>query len=353
MENAKAMIKNSFLFFLLLATACAPSGGAQNLQPTSPVVLSLPTAFTQKVTPAGLPELVSATPTLVILPGRATPSSVAALEPPLAAGTPVNSVPAGVLESLSNPVDGADLIPIPGGKFAMGSDPASDPLFWGAEAPVHQVSVAGFLIYRTEVTTAMYQKCVEKKACPKPEAKRSTSRGSYYENPEFENYPVILVSWVGATSYCQWAGGRLPSEAEWERAARGDGGLFPWGAGKLNGDMANFCDRNCASSLREENLNDGYADTAPVGSYPAGASPYGVLDMAGNVWEWVSDYFSSGYYQVSPSENPRGPASGDRRVIRGGSWYNPADGIRSVARASLTAETAKDTVGFRCAQDTH
>ncbi len=250
-------------------------------------------------------------------------------------------------------IDGAELVFVPSGEFTMGMDPDPDPdKFWGAEAPSHIVSLDSYYIYRTEVTNAMYQACVAAHACPRPDANNSRTREDYYENPEFSNYPVILVSWVGAVSYCQWAEVRLPTEAEWEKAARGvDSRYFPWGNDPLNGDLANFCDRNCPASEKEMELDDGYPDTAPVGSYPAGASPYGALDMAGNVWEWVSDYFSAGYYQNSPFENPLGPTSGSGRVIRGGSWFNPASGIRTVARTGQRPERALDTLGFRCAVD--
>jgi len=250
-------------------------------------------------------------------------------------------------------IDGAELAFVPSGEFTMGMDPDPDPnKFWGAEAPAHRVSLDSYYIYRTEVTNAMYQACVVAKACPRPEANNSRTRENYFENPEYSNYPVILVSWIGAVSYCQWAQARLPTEAEWEKAARGDDErFFPWGNGPLAGDLANFCDQTCPASLREDSLNDGYQDTAPVGNYPPGASPYGALDMAGNVWEWVSDYFSEGYYQVSPFENPLGPGSGSRRVVRGGSWFNPGGGVRTVARASQRPNTALDTVGFRCVVD--
>ena len=250
-------------------------------------------------------------------------------------------------------IDDVELIFIPAGEFIMGRDPDPDPdLFWGAEAPAHKVYLDSYYIYRTEVTNAMYQVCVAEGACPKPGAIDSETRENYYDNSEFSNYPVIYVSWVGAVSYCQWANARLPTEAEWEKAARGDDGrYFPWGNTPLNGNLANFCDQNCPGREREIGLEDGYRDTAPVGSYSAGASPYGVLDMAGNVWEWASDFFDPGYYQSSPSENPLGPGSGSRRVIRGGSWFNPASGIRTVARASQKPDMALDTIGFRCVVD--
>lgn len=248
--------------------------------------------------------------------------------------------------------DGAELIFIPEGDFVMGSDPEDDPYFWGAEAPSHIVHLSSYYIYKTEVTNARYRTCVAQQACPQPELLSSRTRQSYYDNNEFDNYPVIYVSWQNAASYCKWAGGRLPTEAEWEKAARGSEGiLFPWGDEPPTGELTNLCDSTCPNSEKEYSLSDGYPDTAPVGSYPSGASPYNVMDMAGNVWEWVSDYFRPGYSLSSPMENPLGPATGDRRVIRGGSWFNPSDGVRAVARASLKPNTTLDSVGFRCVVD--
>jgi formylglycine-generating enzyme required for sulfatase activity len=239
-----------------------------------------------------------------------------------------------------NQMDGAELALIPAGEFTMGSEPKSDPYFWGAEYPPHQVALQDYWIYRTEVTNAMYLFCVQSRGCPELPQSISRTRPEYYGNPQYDNYPVIYVSYLGATAYCQWARGRLPTEAEWEKAARGsDGRLYPWGQDPPSIEQANFNDNS-------------YQDTAPVGSFPAGASPYGLLDMAGNVWEWVFDWFSTDYYQSSPSLNPQGPESGTNHVIRGGSWFNPEDALRTVTRASLKPGSVLDTVGFRCAIDT-
>jgi serine/threonine-protein kinase len=174
------------------------------------------------------------------------------------------------------------------------------------ERPVHSVYLDAFWIDQTEVTNAMYVKCVQDTACEVPSSTKSSTRDSYYGNPEFDNYPVINVSWDDAKTYCAWAGRRLPTEAEWEKAARGtDEHKYPWGNNQPN------------SNLLNNNMND----TTEVGKYPNGASPYDALDMAGNVWEWVEDWQRDTYYANSPTSNPLGPDSGVYRGLRGGSWY--------------------------------
>lgn len=234
----------------------------------------------------------------------------------------------------TNPKDNAEMILVDSGEFLMGSDQATDPYFWGAEGPSHIVFLDSYYIYRKEVTIAMYQACVDEKACPKPSQIYSETREDYFTNSQYANYPVIYVSWVGAHSYCQWAGAKLPTEAQWEKAARGiDGRMFPWG------------NELPAPSL----LNYNASDTAEVGSFPLGVSPFGALDMAGNVLEWVNDRFQSGYYDVSPLENPIGPAGGNRRVIRGGAWeHSDFSTLRTVARASLVESYTGNNIGFRC-----
>lgn len=236
-----------------------------------------------------------------------------------------------------NPTDGAEIVLIPAGDFLMGSDKSNDPYFWGAEAPEHTVTLESFWIYQTEVTQGMYQRCDDANACPAP-VMINHPVAQQYGNPRFEDYPVVMVTWQSALAYCQWAGGRLPTEAEWEKAARGtDGRLFPWGDEPSADGLANY-----SSSSPEQ-----------VGTYPLGSSPYGVYDMAGNVLEWVNDYFEPLYYEYSPLENPIGPASGSRRVIRGGAFnQNGVDGLRTVARASLKPADTKISVGFRCVVDT-
>lgn len=225
--------------------------------------------------------------------------------------------------------DGMTLLYVPAGKFTMGSiNGDSD------EIPVHTVSLDAYWIDRTEVTNIMYAKCVENRGCNEPSFIEPPI-SNYYWNLEFENYPVIYVSWNDADNYCFWANRRLPTEAEWEKAARGtDARTFPWGEG-IDCSNANF--DNCLGMFEE------------VGKYPMGASPYGAYDMAGNVWEWVSDWYSETYYSMSPPSNPLGPEIGQFHVLRGGAYFNPDDIVRSTSREKSGQVPATEAVGFRCA----
>ena len=162
------------------------------------------------------------------------------------------------------------------------------------------------------VTNAMYQLCVQAGACQPP------GNTTFYGSSQYDHYPVVNVSWNDSKTYCEWVGGRLPSEAQWEKTARGtDGRTYPWGE-ELTCDKANYL--NCVGQM------------VAVGSYPDGASPYGALDMAGNEWEWVADWFSETYYSSSPPSNPQGPDSGKLRVLRGGSWFDVPAHCRSAFR---------------------
>ena len=225
--------------------------------------------------------------------------------------------------------DGMVQVFIPEGSFIMGSS-ADDPQADEDEKPSHEVFLDSFWMDRTEVTNAMYLRCISAGACTPP------ARSPYYENAEYAKHPAIGISWPQAQNYCQWAKRRLPTEAEWEKAARGtDRRVYPWGNSPPNIDLANF--------------NHQVNETVPVGMNTKGASPYGVLDMAGNAWEWVADGYQAEFYSHSPQENPISDSPVNRRVLRGGNWDSNADGIR-VTNRFWAFPGRNDTDGFRCAQ---
>ena len=209
----------------------------------------------------------------------------------------------GIGSTKISPKDGMVMVYVPAGNFIMGDN--------------SQVNLGNFWIDQTEVTNGMYALCVQAGACQPPSDTSSATRTSYYGNSQFANYPVIYVDWNDSQTYCNWAGRRLPSEAEWEKAAHGtDGRIYPWGNGAPTCELTNsFC----------------VGDTAQVGSYPAGASPYGALDMSGNVWQWVADWYDVG----------------QTRIVMGNGWEDYENG--SFSPEGVNPDTKQEDFGFRCA----
>ncbi len=238
---------------------------------------------------------------------------------------------------------------IPEGIFSMGDDESDD----RDQQPAHLVRLDAYYIDETEVTNGAYAQCVEEGVCDPPDSPSATYHSSYYGDPAFDDYPVIFVSWYDADVFCTWRDARLPSEAEWEKAAgleplEGLKYRYPWGDA-FDGLRLNFCDKNCPRDYKDSAVDDGHQDTAPVGSYENGRSPFGLYDMSGNVMEWVSDWYSSRAYLESTDTNPLGPLEGEFKVIRGGSWLSPATDVTVPTRDSFDPLVTRANLGFRCA----
>ncbi len=217
------------------------------------------------------------------------------------------------------------------------------------EAPVSMVMLDSYYIDKYEVTNAKYQACVDEGTCTPPSNTGSWSRDDYYGNSEFTNYPVIYVNWNQANTFCQWRGGRLPTEAEWEKAARGtDERQYPWG-NTFDGNSVNFYDTNCGYDWANKDYDDGYADTALVGSYPNGISPYGVHDMAGNVWEWTGSIYKP--YPYNPGDSREDTTlTNVILVLRGGSWGYSGFDVRTPDRGGRNPDVSFNIIGFRCSR---
>ena len=261
-----------------------------------------------------------------------------------------------------NPIDGAVLVFVPEGAFVMGENRYErtiflDP-FWFYQVPVTNSQFAEFVSQTGYQTTAEiqgfslafvginYQKVTG--------ASWSMPSGIGSDISGLDDHPVGHMSWEDARSYCEWAGGQLPTDAEWVKAGRGtDGRIYPWGNDPVTGDKANFCDINCPDpqhpGFEDASHDDGYAFTSPVGNYPAGASPYGALDMAGNILEWIADWYDPIYYINAPDQNPTGPQSGSARVQRGGYYGSPDYDLALSREPSAQApDYPVYYYGFRC-----
>lgn len=298
--------------------------------PTPPTSLSSPSAPPAPTTmvPIATTQVPSAPTVPTATPSPAPSASNTPTLPPT--NTPVDTP----LPPTISDKDHMKLLSVPAGNFLMGSLD-SDSVAGGQKKPQHEVFVDAFRIDQTDVTNAMYAMCVSAGACQRPWSTNSTTRDNYYGNPEFGNYPVISISWNHANAYCKWAGRRLPTSAEWEKAARGmNGGTYPWGDDPPNATRLNY--------------NNNVGDTTEVGHYPMGASPYGAQDMAGNVFQWVGVVYET--YKATPQvpiyEQRGGPWDWDPK------WGVPNNyWVRAAARSGALdpINDAGYNIGFRCA----
>lgn len=236
-------------------------------------------------------------------------------------------------DTRTRPADGMVMVYVPAGEFLMGAT-AADSEAGDDEKPQHNVHLDGFWIDRTEVSNAQFRKCVEAGGCSREPWCWDESGFGYYDRFNAPDQPVVCALWNDAQEYAAWVGGRLPTEAEWEKAARGtDGRKYPWGNSAPDCHKANY--KGCAGA------------TVAVGSHPAGASPYGALDMAGNVLEWTIDKYDEDYYSYSPVRNPQGADSGGFRVMRGGSFLSDQRAIRCAFRYRGSPKYRPWWYGFR------
>jgi formylglycine-generating enzyme required for sulfatase activity len=320
------------------------------------ILCALFTACSPAVTgsPSTASHNISANPS----PTQTYPESSPTPEPSLSpAPSETETLAPGSTRTIS--IDGMVQVYVPAGEFTMGADDpdAQTPSKPGraySEIPVHQVTLEAYWIDQYEVTVGQYEQCVNAGACKVPHLESSgydgdsAYRPKYYGNPEYKDYPVIWISWFYSKDYCTWAGRRLPTEAEWEKAARGtDARKYTWGNDPVNSKFANLCDANCLFPQGNGLYDDGWANTAPVGSFPDGASPYGAMDMAGNVWEWTSSLIKD--YPYDPNDGREDPTVSGERVWRGGSWTNGYWWMRVTLRYRSVDWYWNWNLGFRCA----
>lgn len=325
------------VLFGVILNAC----NTKELEPNftiEPVSTALPTATnTSTPKPTDMPKLTDTT----ILPTATAAPTFIETEQPTMGSTRISEV------------DQMVQVYVPSGEFIMGSTDieAKITLEGGRaypEIPVNRVFLDGYWIDKYEVSNGQYALCVDAGVCLSPYLSSSETLKRYFGNPEYSNYPVIWVNWYMARAYCEWTGRRLPTEAEWEKAARGtDGRKYPWGNDPLNGARANFCDVNCPRTIANPLYNDGYSDTSPVGNYPAGASPYGAMDMSGNVWEWNGTLIQP--YPYDSADGREDLEANGERVWRGGPWSNGYWWMRSSVRYRSNPNYWNVNLGFRCA----
>lgn len=283
---------------------------------------------------AGLPfvqRMTASPPTLTPAPPTGTSSPVATSTNTQTPHPTATLQPTDVIDA-----KGIQMAFVSSGVFIMGNN-------FDANEPFQKVYLDNFYIDKYEVTNGLYTACVEAGVCEPPQRNLSHSRSDYFTNPIYKDYPVVNVDWDMARTYCEWRGARLPTEAEWEKAARGPDGLkFPWGDAPDSGCKRS---RSCGGVSYPNPDTD---DTVRAGQYETGRSVYGIYDLIGNVEEWVADWFSETYYQEMPDENPPGPETGNVRVLRGGHW---AKGETAYWRNFSKPTSANVFIGFRCAMD--
>ena len=307
-------MKKSYLVVLVVLLALATSCGGGATPAPGPA---------EEETPG---EAAVATPTPIQIVPTPTPKPLPPTPTPTPTPTPAPAPTEGAEVPTAPPV-AEMMVEIPAGEFTMGNDGGDDD-----EKPAHTVTLEAFEIDMFEVTNADFAKFVEETGY-QTEAEKAGEMGWRAYAEDKDNYPVVKVTWNDADAYCQWAGKRLPTEAEWEKAARGEEGfIYPWG--------------NEWDPAKVNAKESGFRGTVAVGSFAEGASPYGVFDMAGNVWEWMADW-----YQPYPGSTYQSEYFGEKfKVTRGGGWFQDANLVATANRSATDPSAANDDLGFRCAR---
>ncbi|MCD4784686.1 MAG: formylglycine-generating enzyme family protein [Candidatus Eremiobacteraeota bacterium] len=267
--------------------------------------------------------------------------------PNISSATPITTSPSlssNLPGEIENPKDGAVMFLVPAGEFIMGAQ-KSDKQAHKNEKPAHKVNLDAFYIYKYEVTYRQFKKFM------KETGYKPGGNWDRFDKPEFLDHPVMNITFIDAMQYCKWAKVELPTEAQWEKAARGaDGRLYPWG-NDWNPNKCNNSELEDPDLIAKMNAITSGRGSLPVGSIKADTSPYGVMDMAGNINEWCSDRYKASYYKKSPYNNPPGPDKGFERSTRGGAWSLPPTRSRTTSRWSGSVESELDDYGFRCILD--
>ncbi len=290
---------SSIVVFLAILAACSPQSPSTQLPPPP--------------SPGAQPP-----------PAQPSASQPPVSQPSAAASAQPVSLPAPQAGTVMLWMDGSQLVFVPGGEFVMGAD--------GQDNPKHTVTLSDYWIQRTEVTNREYALCIKLGQCTAPQDAQAAKDVS---DPGLLDHPVVGVNWEQAQAYCGWIKGTLPTEAQWEKAARGtDGRTYPWGEAQPDPKLLNF--------------NNNIGTTSNVADYPDGKSPYSALDMAGNVYEWVADFYQADYYASSPPTDPPGPATGEQRSVRSSSFSSGADQIPVATRFHSAPDASRQDLGFRC-----
>jgi formylglycine-generating enzyme required for sulfatase activity len=334
-----------------------------------PIAMVITPQITDEPAPSATALPITNTP-----PPPPTETSTSTPEPPPSP----TAVPTATTMPLEFPVAGGAMYFIPGGFFEMGAEASG--LFeectnftdgcqeeWFAPSePAHMVLLAPYFLDLHEVTNEAYVtflndifttevSCLGQPCVVHDESQVSREENTFFVAAEFSNYPVAGVTWYGAAAYCEWRSARLPTEAEWEKAAGWDDQAatkrrYPWGE-VFDGELVNFCDVNCEAPQSNSDFDDGQAAAGPIMSYERGRSPSGGYDLGGNVWEWVSDWFDAEFFTEAIYTNPIGPETGEAKVVRGGSWFDTGNFMATTIRFPSPPDNADKTIGFRCAAD--